>query len=134
VLIQYGYARGVAATLFFVFYVTTVTLLMLNLLIAMMSNTFDQIQNAADAEWRLQWADVVQYMTIGVTKRDKSKNYRKLNFVPEEVRDFEGNKKSLWWMMVEQVKEVSPGPLTLGGGLTTSPSDTPKSSFLTNLY
>ncbi|XP_033732977.1 transient receptor potential cation channel subfamily V member 6-like [Pecten maximus] len=54
----------------FVFFMILVPILLLNVLIAMMGNTYQQVVSKSAKEWRRQWAKIVVVLEKGFTKKN----------------------------------------------------------------
>ncbi|XP_060078092.1 transient receptor potential cation channel subfamily V member 6-like [Ylistrum balloti] len=54
----------------FVFFMIFVPILLLNMLIAMMGNTYQQVVSKSAKEWRRQWAKIVVVLEKGFTKKN----------------------------------------------------------------
>ncbi|OWF40586.1 transient receptor potential cation channel subfamily V member 6-like [Mizuhopecten yessoensis] len=54
----------------FVFFMVLVPILLLNMLIAMMGNTYQQVVSKSAKEWRRQWAKIVVVLEKGFTKKN----------------------------------------------------------------
>lgn len=65
----------VVAIFFMIFYIVLVTILLVNLLIAMMGSTYSTISEAADKQWLLEWARIIYSLEheMPVEQREKLK-------------------------------------------------------------
>jgi len=85
-------ARGFFAHLLFFVFVVLVLVLMINLLIAMMGNTFNSVYTNSEVEWRWQWCTIVFQIEQSMTKR--TKDY----FKPKNRLLQNGE----WYMLIEE--------------------------------
>eukprot|EP01126_Amoeba_proteus_P057560 TRINITY_DN7331_c0_g3_i7.p1 TRINITY_DN7331_c0_g3~~TRINITY_DN7331_c0_g3_i7.p1 ORF type:complete len:400 (+),score=69.62 TRINITY_DN7331_c0_g3_i7:494-1693(+) len=62
------------ATPLIVFYVLVVTIMLLNILVAMMGSTFNAIYDDADKEWQIQWAKIIFSIENELTDEERMAN------------------------------------------------------------
>eukprot|EP00669_Euglena_mutabilis_P003472 TRINITY_DN14434_c0_g1_i1.p1 TRINITY_DN14434_c0_g1~~TRINITY_DN14434_c0_g1_i1.p1 ORF type:complete len:411 (-),score=190.05 TRINITY_DN14434_c0_g1_i1:195-1427(-) len=63
----------VVTVLFMIFYIVLVTILLVNLLIAMMGSTYATISDDADKQWLLEWARIIYSLEQEMSPEEKEK-------------------------------------------------------------
>lgn len=59
--------------MFFVLFLILVPILLLNMLIAMMGNTYSEIIGKSEREWTMQWANILMEIERGLPKKEATK-------------------------------------------------------------
>jgi len=89
-------ARGIFAHFFFISFIVLGTILMLNLLIAMMGNTFSSVLENAELEWRFQWTNMVMFLENSTSeKKREARKPRNMVY-----------RQNCWWMMIQEPCEM----------------------------
>jgi len=83
--------RSGFAHLFFIVYIILVTILMLNLLIAMMGSTFAKVLQNAENEWRHQWTRLIVLLENDLNSKERER-LRPKNHIKYKDR---------WWMIIQ---------------------------------
>jgi len=91
-----GGNHPIVAVILLIAYVVTVTVLLINLLIAMMGDTFGQTKDVADKVWHMSYADIIVSLESEMTRKeweDPKKRY---------WMDIEGRR----WLQIEEVNDT----------------------------
>jgi len=91
-LLQVNVARGLIVYFLFVIYMVITTILLLNLLIAMMGTTFSEVLERAELEYRGQWAFVLLLLEKGLTPSERTK----IRLANQLYR------RDQWWLVMEE--------------------------------
>ncbi|XP_050413383.1 transient receptor potential cation channel subfamily V member 6 [Patella vulgata] len=94
----FNYARYVGLTKFiFTLFMILVPILLLNMLIAMMGNTYHNINTKSEKEWRRQWAKIVVVLERGFTKKQllKFQEEYSIGLTTDSKTDDGGNSRAL---------------------------------------
>jgi len=93
-LVEKSTARGIVTYIAFIAFVILGTILMLNLLIAMMGNTFSTVLEKAELEWRCHWAKMMVVIEVATSSEKAAPN-------PKNIMKW----KDKWWIMIEEPNE-----------------------------